>query len=112
MMGGRVRPCNDDAHSRLRRIAAYWWLLLAWAVAASASAGPQLPQQSDAQDFQVTVLDENAVAVPSARLTLTGRSNSFVKRAETDYAGRYVFSALAPGAYSLRVEKDGFFVFN
>jgi hypothetical protein len=112
MMGGRVRPCNDDAHSRLRRIAAYWWLLLAWAVAASASAGPQLPQQSDAQDFQVTVLDENAVAVPSARLTLTGRSNSFVKRAETDYAGRYVFSALAPGAYSLRVEKDGFFEFN
>jgi len=112
MMGGRVRPRNGGALSRLRRTAAYCWLLLAWAFAASASAGWQLPQQSDSQDFQVTVLNENGVAVPSARLTLTGRSNSFVQTAETDYAGRYVFSALAPGAYSLRVEKDGFFEFN
>jgi len=112
MLGGRVRPRNGGALSRLRRAATCGWLLLPWAVAASASAGWQLPQQAEFQDFQITVLDENGVAVPFARLTLTDRSNRIVERAETDYAGRHLFSALASGIYSLRVEKDGFFEFN
>jgi hypothetical protein len=60
----------------------------------------------------VTVLDENSLTVPSARLTLSDQSNSFVQKAETDYAGRHQFSNLIAGVYSLRVEKEGFFVFN
>jgi hypothetical protein len=60
----------------------------------------------------VTVLDENGLTVPSARLTLSDQPNSFVQKAETDYAGRYRFSNLTPAVYSLRVEKEGFFVFN
>ncbi|MGD0128022.1 MAG: carboxypeptidase regulatory-like domain-containing protein [Terriglobia bacterium] len=112
MLGVRVRPRSGDALSRLRRTAAVCWLLLAALSSASAMAGWRNDQQPDAQDFQITVVDENGVAVPSALLTLTDRSNSFVQKAETDYAGRYRFSALATGVYSLRVEKDGFFVFN
>jgi hypothetical protein len=111
MPEGSVRPGNRGVPGRLLRAAAVCWLLLAL-FAASTVAGWQNPQHPDAQDLQVTVLDENGLAVPSARLTLTDRSNSFVQRAETDYAGRYQFSALAIGVYSLRVEKDGFFVFN
>ncbi|MGC9997873.1 MAG: carboxypeptidase regulatory-like domain-containing protein [Terriglobia bacterium] len=112
MPDGRVRPGNGGAPGRLRRAAAVCWLLLFVLSSASAVAGWQNSQQPDSQDFQVSVLDENGVAVPSARLTLTDRSNSFFQKAETDYAGRYQFSALATGVYALRVEKDGFFVFN
>jgi len=112
MLSGGVCPRNGVAGWRLRRAAAVCWLLLFVLSSASAVAGWQNSQPPDSQDFQVTVLDENGLAVPSARLTLTDRSNSFFQKAETDYAGRYQFSALATGVYSLRVEKDGFFVFN
>jgi len=73
---------------------------------------PATPQQLAAQDLAVTVLDENGLAVPSAHLTLTDQTNSVLQKAETDYAGRCQFSKLIPGIYSLRVEKEGFFVFN
>ena len=112
MPDGRVRSGDGGVPGRLRRAAAVCWLLLLVLSSASAVAGWQNSQHLDSQDFQVTVLDENGLAVPSARLTLTDRSNSFFQKAETDYAGRYQFSALATGVYSLRVEKDGFFVFN
>src|SRR5271157_4857825 len=112
MPDGRVRPGNGGVPGRLRRAAAVCWLLLFVLSSASAIAGWQNSQQPDSQDFQVSVLDENGLAVSSARLTLTNRSNSFFQKAETDYAGRYQFSALATGVYALRVEKDGFFVFN
>jgi hypothetical protein len=79
---------------------------------ASALPGWPGPQQLAGQDLLVTVLDENGLTVPSARLTLTDQPNSFVQKAETDYAGRYQFSNLTSGVYSLRVEKEGFFVFN
>ncbi len=112
MPDGRVRSGDGGVPGRLRRVAVVCWLLLFVLSSASAVAGWQNSQHPDSQDFQVTVLDENGLPVPSARLTLTDRSNSFFQKAETDYAGRYQFSALATGVYSLRVEKDGFFVFN
>jgi hypothetical protein len=87
-------------------------LLLTTTFSASAFPGWPRPQQLAAQDLLVTVLDENGLAVPLARLTLTDQANSLVQRAETDYAGRYQFSRLIPGVYSLRVEQEGFFVFN
>ena len=112
MPDGRVRPGDGGVPGRLRRAAAVCWLLLLVLSSASAVAGWQNSQQPDSQDFQVTVVDDNGLAVPSARLTLTDHSNSLAQRAETDYAGRCKFSALATGVYSLRVEKDGFFEFN
>jgi len=112
MPDGKVRSGDGSVPGRLRRTAGVCWMLLFVLSSASAVAGWQNSQHPDSQDFQVTVLDENGLAVPSARLTLTDRSNSFFQKAETDYAGRYQFSALATGVYSLRVEKDGFFAFN
>jgi hypothetical protein len=56
----------------------------------------------------VVVGDENGVAVVSARVVLEMGS---LPAAEcwTDFAGRCVFRALAPGTYQLRVEKEGFY---
>jgi hypothetical protein len=87
-------------------------LLLIATFSASALRGGPRSQQFAGQDLVVTVLDENGLSVRSARLTLTDQPNSFVQKAETDYAGRYQFSRLIPGVYSLRVEKEGFYVFN
>jgi hypothetical protein len=86
-------------------------LLLTTTFSAFALPGWPGTQQLAGQDLLVTVLDENGLTVPSARLTLTDQPNSFVQKAETDYAGRHQFSKLTFGVYSLRVEKEGFFVF-
>jgi len=111
MLRESVRRPNGVALLRVRLVTSLCGLLLGAAFPASACPGGLEPQQLVASDLLVTVLDENGVTVPSARLTLAGPSNSFVLRAETDYAGRCQFSSLRMGIYSLRVEKDGFFVF-
>src|ERR1700722_441746 len=56
----------------------------------------------------VTVIDENGVAVPDARVFLQMPSLPAL-RCQTDFAGRCRFPALAPGQYQLRVEKEGFY---
>ena len=112
MVSGRVRPRHGVALWRLRRAATLCGLLLTTTFSASALPGWPGPQRLVGQDLLVTVLDENGLTVPSARLTLTGQPNSFVQKAETDYAGRYQFFNLTPAVYTLRVEKEGFFVFN
>src|SRR6201993_2593799 len=56
----------------------------------------------------IIVVDENGVAVPSARISLEAPPQPPI-RCETDYTGRCQFSNLAPGQYQLRVEKEGFY---
>src|SRR5215469_5973397 len=56
----------------------------------------------------VLVVDENGVAVPSARISLQATSGATVK-CETDHSGRCKFPNLAPGEYHLRVEKESFY---
>jgi hypothetical protein len=60
----------------------------------------------------VTVLDENLVPVPSARVRLVSSgavAGATPLQSETDYAGRCEFNSVAPGRYTLRVEKEGFY---
>jgi len=56
----------------------------------------------------IVVIDENGVAVPSARISLEAPPNPAV-RCQTDYSGRCQFPNLTPGQYQLRVEKEGFY---
>jgi hypothetical protein len=55
----------------------------------------------------IAVIDENGVAVSSARIFLESSAASV--HCQTDFAGRCQFSALAAGQYQLRVEKEGFY---
>ena len=112
MPAGGAGLRNAVALSCLAVAAALGGLLLTTTIFASTLAGWPKPQQLAPQDLAVTILDENGLPVPSAHLTLTDQANSLLQKAETDYAGRYQFSRLTPGVYSLRVEKEGFFVFN
>jgi len=56
----------------------------------------------------IVVVDENGVAIASARVSLQAPAQPAV-RCETDHSGRCHFPSLAPGEYHLRVEKEGFY---
>ena len=72
--------------------------------------GQQPAAANEKYQLLVTVLDENGVAVPSARITLTAKGPpALVVRGETDAAGRYDFTGLDGGTYQLRAEKEGFY---
>src|SRR5215468_8680367 len=56
----------------------------------------------------IVVVDENGIAIPSARVSLQALPQPAAK-CETDHSGRCRFPSLAPGEYHLRVEKEGFY---
>ena len=54
-------------------------------------------------------MDENAVPIPAAKITLqSGSGQSF--RAETDGAGRFLLRNIPAGDYTVEARKEGFFV--
>ncbi len=59
--------------------------------------------------LEITVTDDNGVAVPSARASLTPASQTALLRCETDFAGHCAFPNLPAGQYALRIEKQGFY---
>ncbi len=78
--------------------------------AADLPAGFSPPRQGpETYHLTVTVKDETGVVVTSARVTLTPPGSQTPIQASTDFAGRAEFTGLAAGAYSLSVEKEGFY---
>lgn len=81
--------------------------------ASPAERDPQ-PQKLESQELEshklvVAVSDENAVAVPGARVQLTKPELADPLRCETNFAGRCEFNGLACGTYEVRIEKIGFY---
>lgn len=56
----------------------------------------------------ITVVDENGVVVPLARVTIEN-ANHMTIEGETDFSGRWRVPNLEAGAYRIRVEKAGFY---
>jgi hypothetical protein len=54
------------------------------------------------------VTDPTGAGVPDAAVTLTSKETAIVRTTKTNDTGSYGISGLAPGAYSLVVEKTGF----
>jgi hypothetical protein len=66
--------------------------------------------QADRHKLDITVVDENGVAVPSALVLLTTASQTALPtRCETDFAGHCTFANLPSATFRLRVEKQGFY---
>lgn len=57
---------------------------------------------------QGTVTDTTGAIVPSATVTLTNKETNKVETTTANDSGFYRFSSLAPGTYSLTVEKENF----
>src|SRR5437868_5350883 len=64
---------------------------------------------SQSASLQVTVTDENGVAVPGARIALQLPGSSLTLRRESDFAGRCHFDDLPPRTYRLTATKEGFY---
>src|ERR1700676_1104286 len=54
------------------------------------------------------VSDASAAAVPGATVTVVSKETGLKRSANTDDSGRFNFPQLKPGAYSVRVEAEGF----
>ncbi|MBS1828504.1 MAG: TonB-dependent receptor [Acidobacteria bacterium] len=58
-----------------------------------------------------TVLDASSASIPEARVTATNLGSNQSRSVSTDEAGRYVIPLLPIGAYTVRIEKQGFHPF-
>jgi hypothetical protein len=54
------------------------------------------------------VSDASGAAVPNATVTVTNKETGLRRSARTDDSGRFNFPQLKPGAYSVKVEAEGF----
>jgi len=62
--------------------------------------------------LRITVVDENGSPVPSARISLQLAKPAVYAKCESDFAGRCTLAGLSAGAYSLHIERQGFYAFN
>ena len=70
-------------------------------------AAPSAWAQATAQ-ISGTVVDSSGSVLPGVRVTLTNEATNAVRLTQSNESGVYVFPAVPPGTYSLKVELEGF----
>jgi hypothetical protein len=72
-------------------------------------AAPALYAQSTGSStLRGTVKDPNGAVIPKASVTLTNEATKDERKTRTNDDGIYVFSAVNPGSYTVRIESSGF----
>ena len=64
--------------------------------------------QTPSGEISGVVTDSSDSVLPGVRVTLTNVATNAVRLTQTNEAGVYVFPALQPGTYTLKVELEGF----
>src|SRR6187401_3367854 len=64
--------------------------------------------QTPSGEISGTVLDSSGSVLPGVRVTLTNSATNAVRLTQTNESGLYVFPAVPPGTYALKVELEGF----
>src|SRR5260221_1333787 len=64
--------------------------------------------QSERGTIQGSVQDSSGAVIVNARVTVTNDGTNVRTNTLSNAAGDYVVASLPPGAYTLRVEKEGF----
>ena len=64
--------------------------------------------QTGTTSLRGTILDKSGAAIAGAQVTLSNSQQGFERTVVSGETGEYEFLGLAPGAYSLRVEKQDF----
>ncbi len=71
----------------------------------------QIWAQIDMGSVTGTVVDASRAIVPQANLTLTNNATGVVQKVKSSKSGTYVFEAVPPGTFALKVEAKGFQVY-
>jgi hypothetical protein len=66
------------------------------------------PAQIITGEISGTVTDPSGAVVPGATVTVTNENTGAVRTGESSPNGEFVFTALPPGVYTVKVEKAGF----
>ena len=66
------------------------------------------PAQMITGEISGTVQDSSGAVIPDARITLTNEATSTSRAVSSGPSGEFVFSAVSPGTYTVKVEKVGF----
>jgi Carboxypeptidase regulatory-like domain len=82
-------------------------LVLLTTIALVTTAAPAFAQ-IDRGQIAGFVKDQTGGVIPGATVTATDVQTRLTRTVVTDQAGYYVFTALAPGAYDVEVELEGF----
>jgi len=64
--------------------------------------------QTPSGEISGTVVDSSGSVLPGVRVTLTNSGTNAIRLSQTNETGVYVFPAVPPGTYSLKVELEGF----
>jgi hypothetical protein len=83
-------------------------LSIAALLAAFALRAPASGQGETTSAIAGSVIDRSGAAIAGAAATLTSEENGLRRATTTDGAGRFSFSQLKPGPYSVKVEANGF----
>lgn len=81
-----------------------------WGVAVLVLLAPAFAhaQATYTAELRGTVSDSTSAVVPGATVTITNDATGVASTARTDEQGRYLFPALRPAGYTVRVEAKGF----
>jgi hypothetical protein len=90
------------------RIVSILRAILTLTVLMSAFAAPTQVTSATSGEIQGEVLDPTGAVIPGTHITATEESTGKQSQATTDQNGRYRFSALPPGKYSVKFEARGF----
>src|SRR5437867_8724293 len=83
----------------------FWALMVCLAFLAAPSA---FAQGTGSATLRGTVKDPKGAVVPSATVTVINERTKDERKTTTNDEGVYVFSALTPGNYTVKVEAQGF----
>ena len=72
----------------------------------------QLAAQSISGTINGTVVDQSGAVIPGVEVTLINERTSETHNTVTNDTGEFVFAAVQPGTYAVKVEKTGFRGFN
>jgi len=87
-----------------------YWVLSVVSIFVVASLFPPsvAAQATYTAELRGAVKDASGALVPGARVTATNDETRVLQTRKTDEAGRYLFNALPPASYTIRVEASGF----
>ena len=92
--------------ARMLRRALAIFVFLVWLACLLPAA--TFPQGETTSAIIGQVSDASGAAVPNATVTVTNRDTGLRRSASTDDSGRFNFSQLKPGMYTVKVEAEGF----